>query len=106
VKSHHAAALALVGWYLMCPPLQSPCWPGVETLRELFGKGPNACKNLYPDYDAALSQWKESRKFDHADECQADVTKDLKDWLSRKTPLSDRIHCRCVATDDPRLKSK
>jgi hypothetical protein len=28
MKSRHAAALALVGWYLMLPPIVNPAYPG------------------------------------------------------------------------------
>jgi hypothetical protein len=101
VNLHHAAALALVGWYLMCPPLQSPCWPGVETLRELFGKGPGACEDLFPNYDATLSQWQESGQFDRIDECH-----DVALAKNEDVPLANQIQCRCIATDDPRLKEK
>jgi hypothetical protein len=55
----HAAALALVGWYLMMPPLA----------------GPNA-SNLRVDLTAKLSQWEIVDSFDSADVCRVALLKD------------------------------
>ena len=47
----HAAALALVGWYLMVPP-------------------PRDHKTGLPDFQAALTDWSVEQSFNTADECR------------------------------------
>jgi hypothetical protein len=92
---HHAAALALVGWYLMVPP-------------------PQFHSRMPVDPDAPLSKWTVFSSYDSAAECN-------RDWLEHsklaKTKLaanpSDEkariefhqlMSSQCIATDDPRLK--
>jgi hypothetical protein len=48
MKARHAAALALVGWYLMTPPILLKC----------------------PDEGAPLSRWTVEEAFDTARECK------------------------------------
>ena len=84
MKPRHAAALALVGWYLMMPPLGSD------------GR---------PDDSAPLPQWKIRGSFDTAAGC-ADA---LAEQLGRDFPemVRQAIHAsRCVSIDDPRLEGK
>ena len=114
MKPRHAAALALVGWYLMVPPL--------------FKKG--------IDLNAPPSQWEHRQAFDTADRCES-----TKDDLVRcaeilnnamvgnvkqacgfegktRHEIRDRdqeeivvqmafqfMEARCIATDDPGLKA-
>jgi len=111
----HAAALALVAWYLLRPP------------------GPN---NGAPDLSAPLSQWTDSGSFDSAKECERirDSRTDLGerkiheikekiDALAQQKPIPSEDNLRtlrenfeeartfwmqysysqCVASDDPRL---
>jgi hypothetical protein len=100
----HAAALALVGWYLMLPPLQ------------FVGPG-NDYSLAIVDSAAPLSQWLPMMTFKTLQECDNFSTglarnlrksvkaeRDKKDvetligiWLGKY---------QCVATDDPRLKGK
>ena len=81
----HAAALVLVDWYLMIPPLQN----------SVFGCDPNA----------PLGKWLKFRSFDSETAC-----KDLLDQMRGEEGNSpDRFHCGithliCVASDDPRFK--
>ena len=85
MKIGHAAALALVGWYLVTPPWQ---------------KGKNAVEEKL---DAPLSKWIQSHAFDSAAECEAlreQVIKAQKDAGISVTAE------RCVASDDPRLKEQ
>ncbi len=103
MKPRHAAALALVGWYLMMPPF-------VRTGNE-----------VYPDDDAPLSKWRMAGSFDSAGACQQ--KKD--DYIYHPCILvvpagsvcpqnaippenaAERaadIEARCIGTDDPRLK--
>jgi hypothetical protein len=88
MKPHHAAALALVGWYLMVPPL-APDGKEIDTT-------------------AKLSQWDPSLAFDRADECTNTL-----DALMKRAPTHAahlnvlRVqHSRCISTDDPRLKDR
>ena len=55
MKPCHAAALALVGWYLMFPPHKSDGWA---------------------DYNAPLEKWiVTGQRFDNAQSCQDDLRK-------------------------------
>lgn len=87
----HAAALALVGWYLMIP--QSALPPNVA-------------------YKKPLSTWQTIQSFDTADECQ-DYLSDFFQRSREKAALNmlepayrDFMFAQCVASDDPRLKAK
>ncbi len=87
----HAAALALVGWYLMVPPMDL------------------ATHKLNPD--ARFSAWHNFGSYDHASACSSDREEQLNFWF-RKGSLSEgeRLtveglqYSQCIATDDPRLK--
>jgi hypothetical protein len=96
MKPRHAAALALVGWYLMVPPLTS-------------GGGPHDIL-----FHAPLSKWEVGQEQDSKVECQNDLKENIED-------LEDLKHVddcasgscviithqfasgRCIASDDPRL---
>jgi len=109
----HAAALALVGWYLMVPPL--------------FKQGINS--------NAPLSDWDQKGAFDTADKCEearsrlSDCGEVLNDarpgnaidlcgaGFKPRSAYKDKsqadivgqlafqyMEARCVSTDDPRLK--
>jgi len=80
VNLRHAAALVLVGWYLMAPP-----------------RGYNGSQ-------AILSGWAIERSYDTAQACeQARATMDAE---FPPLPSGKRAHYPdlCVASDDPRLK--
>ena len=82
----HTAALALAGWYLMGPPMNS---------------------DLKVDDSAPISQWKIMLSFDTAAECEKKRAQTLREIAPRKqdAPYSDIASASvCVATDDPRLK--
>lgn len=87
-----AAALALVGWYLMLPPIQNDSWPNT---------------------DAPLSQWSIGGSFDTAKECQdekVDNAERTEKTISAPPATLSLAAARqalvavCIATDDPRLK--
>ncbi len=92
-----AAALALVGWYLMLPPNQ-PLPP------------------YAPLTNVPLSRWSISSAYDAADDCNAAqnavVTKGNRERPKQKYGSVDwgvsvaLVYAQCVATDDPRLKEK
>ena len=89
MKLHHAAALALVGWYLMMPP----------TGRD------------YPmgNVDAPLNQWlKKPTIYRDKDECEHVLDKQIRLANSQNKQLAVRHYkqARCINTDDPKLKLK
>ena len=86
MKLRHAAALALVGWYLMVPPLKS--------------RG-----SMAVDASAPLARWHIFKSFDSVTECEAlreKITKGEKDTEFYSAILTSA----CVASDDLRLNGK
>jgi hypothetical protein len=87
VKSHHAAALALAGWYLMVPPNKP---------------------NREPDAHAPLSQWTMAGSYDSAKECDERYHSDLDAALDIKrrggdAQIFERVKAeQCIASDEPR----
>ncbi len=88
MKSYHAVAFALVGWYLMTPPAASNLPDGVDT-------------------DASLAKWTIIGSFDHADDCElnAKKIKERYDASGNKQGATRIGLSVCIATDDPRLKA-
>jgi len=111
----HAAALAIVGWYLMVPPTTSS-----ENWERVTPRPP-------------LGQWTTRDAYDSADACRkaqkdlstksADETsEDYRRWLAGRTSSNQLLdewssqysllsairlanqEAQCIATDDPRLK--
>jgi len=105
MKQRHAAALALVGWYLMLPPLQ-------------FVGPPNDPYSLAIVDDAApLSRWLPMMTLKTLQECDNFSTRLARNM--RKSVKTERDKedvetligiwlgkYQCVATDDPRLKGR
>ncbi len=93
----HAAALALVGWYLMTPPPLVP--PRGEVLVDAL---------------APLSNWRVFHAYDSAKQCeqQHSAMFDEAKGHQNSTDASERavfqmaMSAQCIATDDPRLKEK
>ena len=82
----HAAALALVGWYLMIPPTSTE----------------------YPmgNVNAPLTQWvKRPTTYRDKQECEhvLDRQTRLKNAKNRQTQVRFYKQWQCVASDDPRL---
>lgn len=106
MKPRHAAALALVGWYLMLPPLR------VE--------GPASDPNtpVEADTKAPLSQWTIVLGFDTAKECYdypdhfEKILHDAKGTSGEEQRGSDAMSrywfskSQCIATDDPRIAGR
>ena len=89
----HAAMLAMVGWYLMLPPMGS-----VESRR-------NPSTGFYVAYSTQpLSTWEIEGSYDSAAECRSAV--EQADQLARQDCPDCSAVAACIATDDPRLKSK
>jgi hypothetical protein len=93
MKHTHAAALALVGWYLIAPPLIN-----------------NDPARLVSD--APISSWEIISAFDTAAECEQERTSlydsypRYHDATLRKAAETRDHMLACIATDDPRLKEK
>jgi hypothetical protein len=98
MKLSHAAALALVGWYLMVPP----------TIKKDGG--------YEADFNAPLSRWSVNTPFDSTTECAAlnsEVVLEYKKRLDKARIHSfewavaqSLVDSQCISTDDPRLKEK
>jgi len=112
MKLRHAAALALVGWYLMVPPVSAPS--GTEGARLMT--------------EAPVSRWYNHGSFDSAKQCEeaqrslaVGILKDITDFTKHEGCPDDRplgkcagtgpmfetygavYAAQCIATDDPRL---
>jgi hypothetical protein len=101
----HAAALALVGWYLLIPPVFSP-----------MGDHPRA----FNDLNASLKKWDIWAPFESETSCKREKERiqseaPLRLKFAREYPDQDRNgnivavaeawqRAECIATDDPRLK--
>jgi hypothetical protein len=86
VTRRHAAALALLGWYLMIPPDDEG--------------------RILPD--APLSTWVKSGSYDRAVECDKDLARAKEKPPREKDSLAKMIELEftmavCVSSDDPRL---
>ncbi len=101
MKLHHAAALALVGWYLIVPPVPF----STETPPPLY-------------------KWTPAKVFDSAAQCERQLAKQVTvqrldeksvksgsaglgetNWSARWFDVPAKYQ-RCIASDDPRLKEK
>ncbi len=83
MNPRHAAALALVGWYLMMPP-QPP-------------------SNGMSDPATPLSVWHVIRSFDDAPDCER-VRSATIQGSRAEIQHQVSLNLLCIATDDPRLK--
>jgi hypothetical protein len=98
MKPRHAAALALVGWYLLLPPLV------------------NAPYKV--DTEAPLASWKVYQTFDTRDECdKSRLAEQAKYKHTASAPVGtikkgsrafalQMTFAQCISSDDPRLKAK
>ena len=97
MESGHAAALALVGWYLMMPPLYwSKANPPTAPLRQwtVFGR-----------YDSAQEGSDERTKMIRVQSMAllSDLAEGVSD-ANRPSLSLDFKHAQCITSDDPRLK--
>jgi hypothetical protein len=103
----HATALALLGWYLMIPPIVPS--PGQSlSNREVMKR-----MSWFPDSNARLGRWSISGSYDDATACEK-----LKQLLisAGKECVSPytwtRAFCaaateaQCIASDDPRVNDR
>jgi len=95
MRRRHAAALALIGWYLMIPPVSGDRTNSFKLLRK-----------------APLSEWTILNVFDSADSCSRHREQVRALGLKTANKLSESLRAvydadvlsECIATDDPRLK--
>jgi hypothetical protein len=88
MKLSRAAALALVGWYLMTPP-------------------PDNLK-------ASISAWEISASYDTAEQCSLEQQRFFDTAIKQRSLNLGKLragneamlHAQCIATDDPRLNEK
>ena len=117
IRVRHVAKLALVGWYLMLPPLVGCCGPGS------YDAGAPLSKWLFYNELKSDIRNPENRvhamEFRSAEACEA---KRAEKWPPNPPPIpptvgggmSERIETwrelgaksRCVSADDPHLKEK
>jgi hypothetical protein len=98
MKPRHAAALALVGWYLLLPPLA------------------NAPYKV--DTEAPLTSWKVSQTFNTREECDKSLLAEKAKYEHTATAPIGTIKkgsrafalqmtfAQCVSSDNPLLKAK
>ena len=105
MKPRHAAAFALVSWYLMIPPIL----PIGDTVDVKNGR-------WWTQTAAPLSKWQISSSYDSASDCENLKDKLIKSGSSGLDNTKATSYKRafavastqavCIATDDPRLKEK
>jgi hypothetical protein len=98
MKLQNAAALALVGWYLMVPP-----------------KFPD---RLTVNFEAPISKWERYGTFETEANCQESVshlhdqatkaptTKKVNPTTPEQSMAAQYVSGECIASDDPLLKEK
>jgi hypothetical protein len=98
LKPRHAAALALVGWYLITPPVTG-----------------NSDADMGVKIGAPFSEWDIVDSYDTAAQSRDGLSGNVKSfeheqWSAtvaerdRKAIITAAQSARCIATDDPRLK--
>jgi hypothetical protein len=96
MKLRHAAALALVGWYLMLPPPFGQASLDQWDILSAFDTA-QECENHKSELLRVVSDPKQFAKF------AAEAKKQDPTW-NRDTAISRIQGSECVSTDDPRLK--
>jgi hypothetical protein len=110
MKPRHAAAFALVGWYLMVPPLVA--------LEPVNGK---CSQDFQTMLELQLSDWSVDDEFDTAKQCEVakkqllerSAQNSTEDKLAHEGQLANfcaplvhfwqLVQATCVSTEDPRL---
>jgi hypothetical protein len=107
MRFRHAAALAIVVWYLMVPPLTEDGHPAQMS-------GPIRGNSVWGvEVKAPLSKWELNGTYDSASRCNEE-RKTRSERIRKETQWpegsrswafgADLIDSLCVASDDPRLK--
>ncbi len=92
MESRHAAALALVGWYLITPPIEVQLYRGMGHIK-VRGEAP-------------LAKWDKMKSFDSESDCEAFREKINLEVRANDVTMSEvYILSRCIeVVDGPRLK--
>jgi hypothetical protein len=105
IKPRHAAALALVGWYLMLPPWNQQKQPAVEApiaqwQRVALYATVATCEKNRSRMAAGGGHWTDSNANtpNNADEVPNSKEQEQMRNLQK--------YAQCVSADDPRLKSR
>ena len=104
MKLRHAAALALVGWYLMFPPFTQG-WSArgaslkLWQIQDTFDSKAD-CESALSEYKADPARHLPFFRGRNPNEVRYEIAKDPNFW----NPIIAAI--QCVASDDPRLKPK
>jgi len=119
MKASHSAALALVGWYLMVPPVRAVF---SHTDNDLSVADKNYSWREFPEFNLPIAKWDIYESYDSADRCREDIDRNAKgaDQYLKKHPDLRYIRsssylsiaydhqrwlaAKCIGTDDPRLK--
>jgi hypothetical protein len=113
MKPRHAAALVLVGWYLMVPPLIHV--PKADNPAFRWTLGGWRYGGVPETTQPYFAEWRIVGTYDTAGECQdarsrlvltapQDLMDDPKDHAALLASVAKLAEC--IATDDPRLKEK
>ena len=102
LKPRHAAALALVGWYLMLPPCR---------LVSSWGNGGYAGGKCLIESQAPLREWKRAQpqEFEYKTDCERAISNECHREVEANGVSSfegSLCTADCIASDDPRLKEK
>lgn len=96
MSARHVGYLALLGWYLMTPPLGGFARNKPDGTADL--------SSLTVDVKAPISRWKIESSHDTASECELTAAA-IRTRAGNKTDAISvsEGQARCIATDDPRL---
>ncbi len=103
MNPRHAAALALVGWYLMMPPPKSIV---------ILPRANLTTQWTTPDHlPPPLAKWLIEDGYDSATQCSESKQQMMQSAADPKNPMNpmaraEWLGIQCIATDDPRLKEK
>ena len=106
MKLRHAAALALVGWYLMTPPMV--CRTGTAQECPNYAN----CAFCRSDSQTQLREWvrePDTKEFEFKNDCQHVISDGCHSEVEADGTTSlegDLCGADCIAADDPRLKPK
>jgi hypothetical protein len=90
MNSRHAAALALLGWYLMSPPLAL-----------------SSSRQISLDLSKPLSEWYPLESYETVADCNKEIDAMNKRAVSQALKhhtMLELSHAQCIASDDPRFK--
>jgi hypothetical protein len=104
VNLRHAAALALVGWYLMMPPIVRPSGrEGTADTNTPLSKWVKVIRGTFDSEDAcgvALRRFQFGVQSNYQSAAPEALTE------SEFQSIQQASSAKCIASDDPRLKEK